>query len=212
MPPPSIPSARPNGTVAAFDFDKTLTTRDCVIPFLVRVTSLARIVRTVSDLPALSGAIVRKDRDRIKVVVTRRVMSGLHVRDIERCAETFAEHVESHWMRTDTLSRLRWHKAQGHRVGIVSASYAPYVRPIGERLGLDFVIATELEIDSEGRATGALLEGNCRGPEKARRLNDWITLNGMRDAELFAYGDSAGDRELLDMAHHAHLVGKTLLQ
>ena len=46
------------------------------------------------------------------------------------------------------------------------------------------------------------VDGNCRGPEKARRLLAWLDANhGGRDAvELWAYGDSPGDRELLAAA------------
>ena len=63
-------------------------------------------------------------------------------------------------------------------------------------------MATELEVDADGRCTGALVGGNCRGPEKVRRLHAWLDAHhGGRDAvELWAYGDSPGDRELLAAA------------
>jgi phosphatidylglycerophosphatase C len=61
------------------------------------------------------------------------------------------------------------------------------------------VIACSLETDGTGRATGRLIGGNCRGPEKVRRLREWL---GAEPAELWAYGDSAGDDELLAFADH----------
>jgi phosphatidylglycerophosphatase C len=72
-----------------------------------------------------------------------------------------------------------------------------YVSPIGRRLGFDAVLATRLEVDTDGRLTGRLSGANCRGPEKVARLREW------RSGELvvdFAYGDSAGDREMLALA------------
>ena len=51
------------------------------------------------------------------------------------------------------------------------------------------------------RLDGTLVGGNVRGPEKLRRFRAWA---GDRDIELWAYGDSAGDRELLAAADHPH--------
>jgi phosphatidylglycerophosphatase C len=59
--------------------------------------------------------------------------------------------------------------------------------------------------------TGALVGDNCRGPEKLRRLDEWLAEwlpgrdgieGGRRGVVLWAYGDSVGDRELLGAADH----------
>jgi phosphoserine phosphatase len=65
-------------------------------------------------------------------------------------------------------------------------------------LGLDAVIATELEVGPDGALTGEIVGANVRRAEKVRRLEAW--LGG--DAEIWAYGDSTGDRELLERADH----------
>ena len=52
-----------------------------------------------------------------------------------------------------------------------------------------------------------MLGGNCRGAEKARRLRAYLHSD---DVELWAYGDSAGDTELLAMADHPVRVGARL--
>ncbi len=204
-------SSRGELAVAAFDFDKTLSTRDCVLPFLREVMPRRRMVGFFKDIPAFLLAGARRDRNRVKSLVTHRCLAGISKREIEAISSSFALRVEANWLRSDTVSKLRWHKDQGHRVGIVSASYVSYLRPIGKSLGVDFVIATELEFDSDDAATGNLVNGNCRGPEKARRLREWITLNGLDGAVIHAYGDSMGDRELLEMADHPYLVGRSLL-
>ena len=67
--------------------------------------------------------------------------------------------------------------------------------------GFDAVIATRLETDGVGRVTGRYDGGNCYGAEKARRLR---ALLGEAAVELYAYGDSRGDREMLAMADHAY--------
>ena len=47
-------------------------------------------------------------------------------------------------------SRADWHRTQGHRLVIVSASLAVYLRPIAQHLRFDAVLATELEVGNDG--------------------------------------------------------------
>ena len=192
--------------VAVFDVDGTLTVRDCVRPFLERVAGKAGIVRAVVRRPMASiGAAVRRDRDRMKEIVVGGVLRGRRVDEVDTLGEVFADEVQQAWLRTDTLARLRWHQDQGHRVVLVSASLGPYLRPLGQRLGVDAVLCAEPRHD--GARYGDGLEGaNCRAAEKVRRLDVWLAANGLENAPLWAYGDSAGDRELLARADHSLMV------
>ena len=67
------------------------------------------------------------------------------------------------------------------------------------------MLGTELAVDDDGLLTGALAGANCRGVEKVRRLHAWLReRHGDRaNVEVWAYGDSPGDRELLADADHA---------
>ena len=189
--------------VAAFDVDGTVTTRDCVVPFLRRVAgTVAMAAKLGRSIHRLVPALARRDRDTLKAVATRAVFTGRPIAAVEVAGASFAAHIAGDMLRPDAVERIRWHREEGHRVVFVSASYAVYLRPLADRLGVDGVVATELEVDAGGRCTGALVDGNCRGPEKARRLLAWLDANhGGRDAvELWAYGDSPGDRELLAVA------------
>ena len=69
-------------------------------------------------------------------------------------------------------------------------------------LGADAAYATELAVSS-GRLTGRMAEGNVRAAAKVDRLDRWL---GDRPAEVWAYGDSAGDDALLARADHPHRV------
>lgn len=176
------------------------------MPFIRQVVSRKRTAAGVADVPRVLISGLRRDRDGLKAIVTHRAFVGVHRSILEKKAHEFAHCVHDKWLRTDTLETLRNHKEQGHRIGIVSASYAMYLRPIGQRLELDFVLATELEFDENDTATGRILGKNCRGPEKAKRLQSWFDSQGLVSPVLFAYGDSVGDREMLEMADHPRLV------
>ena len=87
----------------------------------------------------------------------------------------------------------------GHEIVIVSASLDVYLEPLAPLLGVDHVLCTKLGVGPDDRLTGRLEGGNVRGPEKIRRVREWL---GAGAVELWAYGDSAGDRELLAAADH----------
>lgn len=199
-------SSRP--VVAAFDVDKTLTTRDCVIPFLRRVGGATFLGRLVVRSPQLLVAMLQRRRDRIKALATRAAVRGRPLVDVDAVARHFASEVWERRMRPDTVARLRWHVAQGHRVVLVSASYRNYLVPLADRLGVHDVISTELAVEN-GICTGELRGPNCRAAVKVDRLRAWLVDSGLSDVEIHAYGDSAGDRDLLAMADHPTLVGAT---
>lgn len=194
----SSPEPSPAPVVAAFDVDGTVTTRDCVVPFLLRVAGAPRLVggllrQAHRTVPALA----RRDRNTLKALAARVAFRGRSADAVTQQATAFAAEVLARRLRPDTLARLRWHQAAGHTVVFVSASFACYLRPLAEAMGVDDVIGTEL-VHLDGTLTGELAGDNCRGVEKRRRLHDWLEARGGRSAvTLWAYGDSAGDAELL---------------
>ena len=202
---PAVSDAPP--AVAAFDVDGTLTTRDCVVPFLELLVGRGRLIAGIAAHPlAIANGLLRRDRDRIKAVAIRAAFTGRRETDVVRLGERFAETVHATWMRPDTAARLAWHRDQGHRIVIVSASLGVYLRALGAALGVDAVLCTEPVVARDGRYTGEMAGGNCRGPEKWRRLDSWMVAAGLAGADLWAYGDSAGDREMLAAAQHPFLV------
>ena len=193
------PASGPPPVVAAFDVDGTLTTGDCVTPFLRRAAG-TRLWTTLLRHPlALAAAAARRDRDRLKELACS-ALRGSESTEIEHLGEVFAREVGAGRLRDDTVARLRRHRDLGHTVILASASLDPYLVPLGRSLGVDAVVCTVLERGRDGRLTGRLVGANCRGAEKARRVSDWLRENDLAGAELWAYGDSSGDDELLALA------------
>jgi phosphatidylglycerophosphatase C len=187
--------------VAAFDVDGTLTTRDCVVPFLRRAAGSRLPLALLRRPVALLGALARRDRDRLKELASA-ALTGRPAAELDQLGRAFAHEFVSPRLRDDTTARLRRHRELGHTVILASASFEWYLVPLGEELGVDAVVCTRLERDAHDRLTGRLLGANCRGPEKARRVREWLVGAGLADAELWAYGDSPGDAELLAAADH----------
>jgi phosphatidylglycerophosphatase C len=186
--------------VAAFDLDGTLTRRDTLLPFLLRScgrgrTAAALLAESLVLLRGMAGNDAARDAG--KEAVLRRLLGGRPVAPLVELAETFADEAMRTLVRTDAAARIEGHRTQGHELVIVTASPELYVGALARRLGIDHVLGTRLEVDETGLLTGRLLGANCRGPEKVARLRAWL---GDEPFELWAYGDSAGDRELLALA------------
>lgn len=191
--------------VAAFDFDKTITTRDTLGPFMWRVGGLRRNMVGALSTASLVGerdSTVR--RNRAKVRMFRQVFGGVDHDDIATQADQYARTL-SRWFRPETLEHIRRHRERHHELILVTASLRVYAEPAALALGFDHVMAVELATDDAGRATGDLVGVNLRGQEKARRLGERL---GEEPAELWAYGDSAGDADMLAMADHATWIGR----
>src|SRR5205085_7711469 len=90
-------------------------------------------------------------------------------------------------VRPEAAERLRWHRDQGHRVVIASASLELFLQPWARSAGVDDVVATRLEVRG-GLLTGRLEGGNCYGQAKLDRVRD--LLGGLDGTEVYAYGDS----------------------
>ncbi len=191
--------------VAAFDFDDTITHTDCVVPFMWRVAGRRRFMLGIARrLHRLVTAVARRDRNALRAVGTQAAFAGRDAAEVDRLADVWGREIVATHLRPDTVQRIRWHLAEGHHVVIVSASYERYVHVVAEHLGVHGVAATRLEVGADGMLTGRLVGLNCRAAEKVVRLDAWLAGRGLDRSQvtLWAYGDSAGDRELLAVAHH----------
>jgi len=189
-------------TVAAFDFDGTITTRDTFVPFLFLAFGKLATYRAFARLfwEALLVLTRCSSRDRFKEKIVRELFTG---ESVERLTEVGCVHATRirQLVRPLALERIMWHKSQGHRLILVSASLDLYLRPIYQELGFDDLLCTNLS-KVDGIFDGYLVGMNCRGQEKVERLK--ILIGDLSTVKLHAYGDSVGDKEMLEIAsiHH----------
>jgi phosphatidylglycerophosphatase C len=191
--------------VAAFDFDGTLVPGDSLLPFVWRAAGPRRFLTACArhgSQVGLATALKVGSRDAAKAAWVCTALRGLPISHVRAEGERFAGHLEPR-VADAALGRIRWHRSRGHEVVMISASLAVYLAPLGQQLGFDAVLATGLEVGADGRLTGRLEGANVRGEEKVARLRQWL---GTDTCELWAYGDSDGDRELLAAADHGYRI------
>ncbi len=189
-------------TVAAFDFDGTLSKRDNVVPFLRLVAGTGAVVRATAAAAPLFPQGLRDDavRDQAKAVVLRMTLGGLHERHVRDVGERYARLVVARHLRPSMVAALEQHRRDGHHLVLVSASLTEYLEPIAALLDIPTVLATAMEVGPDGRLTGEIAGANVRAGEKVRRLDAWL---GDEPSFVHAYGDSRGDDELLARADRA---------
>ena len=190
-------------TVAAFDFDGTLTYRDTLLPFLYyyagSLTFARNIMRSAPTLAAYGLRLMKNDVAKERVL--RNFFAGVPLATLEKTGLAFARDQLPGLVRPSARRRLQWHQKLGHQIVIISASLDLYLKPWAASLGVDDVLCTSLDVDGNGRVSGRLGTANCYGPEKLKRLRE--ALGEPSDYQLYAYGDSRGDRELLASADHS---------
>ncbi len=200
-----------SNVVALFDFDGTVTNRDSLLPFLWQLFGPLRLAGfAILMSPLLLGYVLRIVPNGVaKERLLGRMLGGMRLSRLREQAERFAANTLPQMVRPESAERIAWHQAQGHRVIIVSASLELYLKPWATALGIEDVLATRLA-EEQGRAASRFEGVNCFGEEKAQRIRDY--LGDVAGLELYAYGDSKGDTQMLAMADHAHYRGKLIDQ
>lgn len=182
-----------------FDFDGTLTTKDTLIEFIRFYHGDFRFLLGFALLSPVLVMLKLKliHNQKAKEIVLRHFFSGVPVETFHRQCLRFSPHIDS-LLRPQAKAMLQHYKNDpSTQMAVVSASPENWVSLWCDQVNIP-CIATRLEND-KGHITGKIIGKNCFGQEKAERIRQEFDLS--RFSEIIAYGDSAGDREMLALAH-----------
>jgi len=189
--------------LVVFDFDGTITTDDTFRLFLRYYRGTMNYVfKIISLLPTFAAYGLRLiDRNVVKAKVIHRFFKGEAVSHVEARAKTFARDVIPALIRpaaAEALEHAKTREKEGREsLYICSASIGPYLRAYFLHIGITNILATELKSES-GVCSGEIDGYNIWGAGKVRRILAEFEPNNVTIKE--AYGDSRGDRELLNAA------------
>lgn len=186
--------------IYAFDFDGTLTTRDTLLAFIRYARGDRRFVlgmlRYAPLLVLMKLGLYANWK--VKQKVFNHFFGGMTMTDFDALCQRFAVG-NRQLLRPKGVETMRKALADGARVIVVSASIDNWVRPFfSEEVE---VMGTQVEV-SDGRLTGRFLTRNCYGAEKVSRISERYPHRS--EYELTAFGDSRGDKELLEYADEGH--------
>ena len=189
--------------IAVFDVDGTLLDGDCLLMAALRSRSPLGLLWAGFQL--LPWLLAWQSRQISTGRFKQHTLALFRVCDRVNQAESSGHHdwllpVLMDHLRPEALQRLRLHQRNGDRVLLCSASPRMLLAPLADALEVE-LIATELQ-HTDGIWQPILASPNCKGPEKVRRLSEH--LGPLEGLTLEAYGDSEGDREMLEVATIPH--------
>lgn len=189
--------------IAAFDFDGTITRKDTLIEFLRFAGGNARLYTVFALYSPLLVLMKLKlySNQKAKEKIFAHYFEGMPIAQFDDICRRFIEQKGEALIYADAKAQIAKHKEQGDEVVIISASIENWVCHFADALRADKLLATQVEVQ-EGKLTGRFLTVNCYGKEKVNRL---LSVYPERNKYyLIAYGDSRGDKELLQFADESH--------
>jgi HAD superfamily hydrolase (TIGR01490 family) len=107
------------------------------------------------------------------------------------------------------LSRVFFHKKEGHLLVLISGSVRYLLEPVARDLEFDHLLCTDLEVGPNG-----LMTGKPEGPVCVNRNKKALTLElaekmGLDLEKSYAYGNHHSDLPLLETVGNPHVVAPT---
>ena len=191
-------------TIVAFDFDGTLTKKDSFWEFIKFTKGKSALFLS---LPFLLVVWVKMNlnlisRDEAKEEVFNYFFKGMTIEEFNKSGSNFKDRIDQ-FLRSQSLATIKKYDEDDTETIIVSASIENWIRPWANSVGIETVLATKVDVNNDGLLTGKFSTKNCRNQEKVDRL-----LNRFPDRQsyhLIAYGDSNGDKELLEFSNQHYM-------
>jgi len=186
--------------LALFDFDGTITRKDSLLEFMKYAVGKWKFYLTMGIFSPLIFyyIFIKKDGSVAKRKVLSFLFKGKSREELDRLGKSFSEEIVPSILITSAMEEIELHKKQNDRVIVISASLENWLKPWADSMNLE-VICTQLEF-VKGKFSGRFATPNCNGQEKVNRIKAY--LNPEDYNPIFAYGNSSGDKPMLDMADH----------
>jgi HAD superfamily hydrolase (TIGR01490 family) len=193
--------ATPAQEAAFFDLDKTIIAKSSTLAFskpfqaggLISRKALLRSVYT-QFVYVLGGA----DHDQMEKMrqMMSELVAGWDVTTVREIVADTLHNVVDPLVYDEAVQLIEQHHAEGRDVVIVSASGAEVVEPIGELLGAEHVVATQMDVE-DGRYTGTIAF-YAYAENKAAAIRELAEKRGYDLTRSYAYSDSMTDLPMLE--------------
>jgi HAD superfamily hydrolase (TIGR01490 family) len=202
----------PNNHIAAFfDFDETLLEVESGrlgIQWLWdrRLVPLGYILK-IFVANFLYQRRLLSDERMVKIMLT--FYRKKRLADFQKGAANFYKDYLKPHLAPGILSRVHFHKEEGHLLVLISGSVRYLLEPVVKDLEFDHLLCTDLEVDKNGLMTGKPADLVCVDHNKKK-----LTLKLAQQLELdleksYAYGNHHSDLPLLETVGNPHVVKPT---
>lgn len=197
---------------ALFDMDRTLVRRETASLYVRYQRGIGEA--TWRDAARVSYWVMQYTLGVIKVeeVASRAVrsLSGTHETVLAaRCDDWFRRYVEEHVCDCGRRA-VAEHQRAGDVVAIVTGAWPYTARPLARSLGIEHVLASELEVGEGGRFTGRFVSPLCYGKGKIHLVSRLAEKLGFRIEDATFYSDSFTNLPLLSAVREPVVVNPDL--
>ena len=189
--------------LALFDFDGTITKKDSFYDFMDFVRKKHKLIglKVFLFLPIfVFSAIGLIPWGKAKELFLTFCFKGWQKKYFDELSKSYAETKLPKLIRQNAMEYLEKHRLNGDRIVVVTASLDSWIFSWCQENEVE-LISSSLEV-KDGVLSGKLIKADCNGIEKVKRIKETLNLNDYET--VYAYGDSAGDIEMLELADTAY--------
>lgn len=191
-------------TIAAFDFDGTITKKDTLFDFIKFYVGGKKLFKGFIILSPILMLykLGFTTNDVAKQKLFAYFFKSRSIEVFNKVSEDYIKRIQE-IARPEIINKIKWHQSQNHTVVIISASISNWIKPWAKAMGIEKVLATEIDTIDD-LIVGTFSTANCYGQEKVNRL--LAEFPDKSEYVLYAYGDSAGDKELLALSDYPTFI------
>ena len=199
--------------IAIYDLDKTITRRPTFTRFLIYFAQhkqplwLAMVPIWIAALLGHKlGMYPRKPLKQFGIALFMgRALSPDVVGEV---GSDFIDDIIVNGCQPGALQSIDRDRGENYRLVLATAAPEFYAREIGARLCFDDVIATRHKSTPGGEISNHIDGENCYGAEKHRRVEHWLSQQGISrdEAHIRFYSDDISDAPMLDFADQGHAI------
>jgi len=194
---------------AFFDLDKTVIAKSSALAFgrpFYRDGLINRRDVVKAAYAQLSFKIGGADDAQIARIrdYMAQLCKGWSVDQVHQIVNETLNEIINPYVYAEAAALIEEHRRAGRDVILVSASGEELVRPIGESLGINDIIATRMAV-KDGKYSGEV-EFYAAGPNKLTAVRQLAAERGYHLQDSYAYSDSISDLPLLEAVGHPNAV------
>ncbi len=188
--------------IAFFDLDGTITTKDTMFELIRHQKGNRKFYfGFLVNIPVLAALKLKLlSNQAAKEKLLSYFFRGADVAVFQSSCDAFAADTLPLLIRPGVLEEIKKLQQKGFHVTIVSASAENWIKKWTDQMAVG-LISTQLEVIDD-KLTGKIAGKNCNGAEKAARIKSMYNLSEFDD--IYCYGDSNGDKQMLALATKAH--------
>lgn len=188
-------------SIAFFDFDGTITTRDSMLELIKFHHGKMRFYSGLAMLsPWMIGMKLKLiSNQKAKEKLLGWFFKNYNADTFSKVCAAFIQERLPNIIKPSAIEKINEHKKNGDEVAVVSASATNWIEGWCKQMEVA-CIATQLEV-GDNKITGKLAGINCNYNEKANRILRQYNLENY--SFIYCYGDTKGDKAMLQLATHA---------